>query len=248
MLMMMMMMMMLSWSMALALSSIQPSPQQQKRDILVLARGRMDDPSKVRSLAQCATAALHLQTGMRQETKLWLLLPDHRGGGLTLACNGAEAQPLPVMGKTIKQVLECSLLPNDDSLASLLLPPGWQVYDSDNTLEQRLASLVLLNGGKQCRRLVVIDGSGLSPLLTVETLPQLKSGDDGTSSIQSGTVFLLAADASDYTEGEAECFDLFGGGARRSVSPLPLLPSHSIVLAHAVLDAAEYVPRAKDED
>jgi len=58
--------------MAMALSTAQT---QHQRDILVVTRGRVDIPSEVRALAQCATAALHLQTGMRQNTKLWLSLP-----------------------------------------------------------------------------------------------------------------------------------------------------------------------------
>jgi tRNA pseudouridine-54 N-methylase len=103
-----------------------------RRDVVVVARGRMDATSEVRSLAQCATAALHLQNGMRGDTRLWLSLPDR--GGLTVACDGAEAAMLPVLGKTIKHVLDA------DVASSLILPPGWQVHQ-DEALERRLALL-----------------------------------------------------------------------------------------------------------
>lgn len=212
--------------MAMALSTAQT---QHQRDILVVTRGRVDIPSEVRALAQCATAALHLQTGMRQNTKLWLSLPD-RGSGLTLACNGKDAQMLPVMGKTIKQILEAS----SDSLERLTLPPGWQVHCGD-TLDQRLAYLMAKD---PCRRLIVVDGSGISPLFTSKVLAQSGSDGSGSNIINSSTVVVLAADASGYTDSETEGFDLFDG-VLASVSPLPLLPSHSIVLAHAVLDGAE---------
>ena len=310
-----------------------------RRDIVVIARGRVDAASDIRALAQCATAALLLQTGMRCDTKLWLTLPDR--DGLTMACDGADAQTLPVMGKTIKGILEA------EDLESLILPSGWQVVCNDS-LEQRLAALgccapsassplrqeterdqALLQGrldalrasddsptpdinnrvagssampaaegglgvedttspldpdaaarskmllagrlaamrlkaemeetpplpsadsnkaqadgadesaATESRRLIVLDGRGVSPMLTSAALSRL---GEGTSA---GAVVLLTADASSYTDSEARCLDSYSS-TLVSISPMPLLPSHTIVLAHAALDA-EVVSGAQGE-
>ena len=107
------------------------------RDILVVKRGRVERPSEIRELAQCATASLLLRSGMRENTRLWLSLPDRRG--LTLSVDGALAQLTPVMGKTIKAILQTDLA-SGEALDALALPPGWAVH-TDESLLQRLESL-----------------------------------------------------------------------------------------------------------
>jgi len=137
---------------------------------------------------------------------------------------------LPVMGKTIKQILEAS----SDSLERLTLPPGWQVRCGD-TLDQRLAYLIAKD---PCRWLIVVDGSGISPLFTAKVLVQSGSDGSGSNSINSSTVAVMAVDVNGYSNSETEGFDLLDG-VLASVFPLLLLSSHSIVLAHAVLDGAK---------
>jgi tRNA pseudouridine-54 N-methylase len=103
-----------------------------QRDIVVVAHGRADAASDVRLLAQCATASLHLRHSMRS-TRVWLSLPAR---GLTLACDGSMAAPLPAFGTTIKQVLEA----HDTGSQLDELAAGWSVH-SEESLGDRLAAL-----------------------------------------------------------------------------------------------------------
>ena len=110
---------------------IEGVPTEDRRDILLVCHGPVEDASEVRVLAQCATASLHLQTGMREQTRFWLVLADR---GFTLVCNGGEAQMKPTMGITIKRVLQ------SDDESELMLPVGWTLHRGDG-LQQRLVEL-----------------------------------------------------------------------------------------------------------
>ena len=67
------------------MGSASPRPDDDRRDILLVCHGSVDDASEVRVLAQCATASLHLRSGMRKQTRFWLVLADR---GFTLVCDG----------------------------------------------------------------------------------------------------------------------------------------------------------------
>ena len=124
------------------MGSASPRPDDDRRDILLVCHGSVDDASEVRVLAQCATASLHLRSGMRKQTRFWLVLADR---GFTLVCDGGEAEMKPTMGITIKRVLQ------GDDEGALALPVGWTLHRGDG-LEQRLLELGVNPSGSSRRR------------------------------------------------------------------------------------------------
>ena len=114
------------------------------REFLVVHHGAMA-ASNIRALAQCATSSLLLRRGARDNTRVWLLLPDD---GLTVACDGRLLVPetQPALGKTLKRVLDPSRVN-----PSLELPPGWTVERGAVDLSSRLTSLGVRAGAASRR-------------------------------------------------------------------------------------------------
>ena len=97
------------------------------------------------------------------------------------------------------------------------------------------AEAVLRKAKGSVRFLVMHErGEPLSPELLGEIAPASNSSSVGEAFLEPSTVLVLG-DHLGFTQEEEQCLELMGG-VRANVSPLPLLASHCIVLAHAVLD------------
>lgn len=134
------------------------------------------------------------------------------------------------------------------------LPAGWRVTREDS-LRKRLEAVgvgrlaakdesmgkgdeteAVLRKAKGSVRFLVMHerGEPLSPELLGEIAPASNSSSVGEAFLEPSTVLVLG-DHLGFTQEEEQCLE-FMGGVRANVSPLPLLASHCIVLAHAVLD------------
>ena len=215
---------------------------------------------RVDVLSRCATAALFVSHGMRRQTRLWLHLADRR---LTLCCDGTLAKGLNPDERSMASAIKRSLSEHQrqcgaygPAAASALvdsggrMPPGWSVH-SDEGLKDRLHALGV---NRPCSReaeheqrrpvtLVVLDENGkpLTPQVLTDAAPEAQaaaavptdaSDQDAASPPR---VLLVLGDHRGFSSHEDGLLRELGG-VRARVSRVPLLASHSIVLAHAVLD------------
>lgn len=193
-------------------------------DLNNLPEGRVD------LLARCVSAALFVSHGVRAGCRIWLLLRD---AGIGISCDGACARGLHPDERTIASHLRRAL--RSEAAA------GWGVQRGE-TLDGRLRALLgggcngddapvestAACGSGQPGGLIVLHelGAPLTPQLLSEACPHA-----------GGPRVLVLGDHRGFTSADEACFDALGG-VRASCSPVPLLASHCIVLAHAIVDAA----------
>ena len=214
-------------------------------DLNNLPSGRVD------VLARCVSAALFVSHGVRRNVRVWLMLCDAR---LTLCLESSDARGLHPDERSIAAALRralraaTSIKPRCEprgaeqgpatppaatgtpqaaagalSATDGALPPGWSVHH-DDTVEERLEA-ILGTGGH---------GFIISHELGAPLTPKgLRHACCATP-----TSLLVLGDHVGFRREEEACFAKMGG-VRASVSPVPLLASHCIVLAHAVLDQAQ---------
>jgi len=105
--------------------------------------------------------------------------PDR--GGLTLACDGALAEPQPAMGTSIKRILEAEAA-GGYTLEQLQLPAGWSVH-TDDALERRLSALGVRPPLPSSRRR---QSEAKDQALLDGRLRALRARADGSSSAENG--------------------------------------------------------------
>ena len=209
-----------------------------------LREGRVD------VLARAVAAALMVSHGVRRSTRLWLALRDV---DLTICCDGATAKGLSPDERSIGAALRRSLYASANGEAPS--DPGWHVYRND-PLKARLQSLVAPPDAERAALVVLHElGDALDPSLIAQarSTPTVEDSEAGSAA---GAASVEGAAAADSTvvvlgdhlgfsnEEEALLMDELRG-VRASVSPVPLLASHCIVLAHAVLDRSAAVNQGK---
>ena len=224
-----------------------------------LPNGRVD------VLARCATQALFVSHGVRRSTRVWFHLAD---ACLTVACDGMTAKGLHPDERSMAAALKRSLnehhrLNGMYGPAAAHAPPGtpghgmplgWSVHAE--TFHDRLLALgvsglphppLAETAGREepqpptqpPSRFLVLHEQGASltqdllvrPALSVDEAPSPSSLAVATRSV------LVVGDHEGFTVEEEEVMAALGG-IKASVSPLPLLASQCIVLAHAALDVA----------
>lgn len=175
-----------------------------------LREGRVD------VLARCVAAAMFVSHAVRKPTRVWLILRDTN---VTICIDGGATKSLSPDERSLAAALKRALCAS----AKGQPPPdeGWHVI-RDDALERRLSTLL----GKRGTLLVMHE---LGAPLTSSLLPPI----DGPSA--GGGVVLALGDHRGFSKEEEALFDSLNG-VRARVSPLPLLASHCMVLAHAVLD------------
>ena len=188
-------------------------------DLNNLPCGRVD------VLARCVSAALFLSHGVRQNVRLWLLLRDV---GLTVCLDGARAKGLHPDERTIGSAIKRTLRSWDAGDAAHTTPLGWSVF-ADKNLEDRLR--YILNGSRHAGDAAT--GFVVCHELGVPLTAALAAKARGTAP----STLLVLGDHQGFSVEEEACFERCGG-IKAQVSPVPLLASHCIVLAHAVLDTA----------
>ena len=217
-----------------------------------LPHGRVD------VLSRCTAAALFVSHSMRRATRAHLVLTDHN---LTLSVDGSLAKGLHPDERSMASAIKRALQGHARQAAgggeavptkvprprrpsarraaeARSLPAGWTVTPGDS-LRARLNAVGVgqaeegENKARSVRFLVMHEhGEPLSAKLLGEAAPDVE--DSEGQSVEPSTVLVLG-DHLGFTQEEEQCLEEMGG-VRASVSPLPLLASHCIVLAHAVLD------------
>ena len=189
-------------------------------DLSNLPLGRVD------VLARCASAALFVSHGVRPCVRVWFMLCD---AGLSLCLQSSQARGLHPDERTIAAAMRRALRAAAVSAGSAgapihapnAMPAGWSAHLDDH-LEARLRAIL---GAKGRGFLVSHElGAPLTPKLAAQVCTDAP------------TSLIVLGDHLGFRREEEDCFQRLGG-VRASVSPVPLLASHCIVLAHAVLDA-----------
>lgn len=189
-----------------------------------LPSGRVD------LLARCVSASLFVSFGLRPVC-VWIVLG---GSGLTLCCRGESAEGLHPDERTLASAMRRTLL-SEQAGGRGVAPLGWSVHEGDeiDTLLPRLLNSTregaLHPPSSQEVCLLVLDEAG-------DALPSaLASQTKGNI----GRTVLVVGGHQGFTTLEQQAIDdcvARFGGLRVRVSPIPLLASHCIVLAHAALD------------
>ena len=216
-------------------------------DLNNLIQGRVD------MLARCVSSALFVSHGVRALVRVWLLMQD---AGVSLCIDGSTVKGLHPDERTIAAAMRKALRATGDEG----WPKGWTVHRGE-TLSCRLASLLAAqkrdgsstlqephmrpgreqeqqqteddDAGRIARRLLILHELG-EPL----TPPLLRTAgqEDARRTAGAPGTILVVGGHQGFSVADERNFDELGG-LRVSVSPVPLLASHCIVLAHAVLDA-----------
>jgi tRNA (pseudouridine54-N1)-methyltransferase len=223
---------------------------QDSRDVVVLshetradvARGDIDlnnlPSGRVDVLARCASAALFVSHGVRACVRVWLMLRDVR---LTLCVDGAAARGLHPDERTLGSAIRRALRAHAGR-DSCTMPAGWSVL-ADDAVELRLRQLTRPASSQRVTgECETADDATVRPgkagfivlhELGASVTPLLLSEARGSAP----TTVLVLGDHQGFDAEEEACFEKLGG-VRASVSHVPLLASHCIVLVHAALDAA----------
>eukprot|EP00966_Prymnesium_polylepis_P241794 5591511-Prymnesium_polylepis.2 len=196
----------------------------------------------VDAFARCASSALFVSHGVRRSTRLWLVL---RELGITVCLDGATCKSLSPDERSIAAAIKRALHASAHPELGETITPGWAVFREDS-LESRMRTLLF----NDATTLAVLHelGAPLSEvlrdcgLLREEDRPAVgrdggggSSMDEATGATRAATV-LVVGDSQGFTkEEETLLFDALKGRPAR-VGRVPLLGSHSIVLAHAVMD------------
>ena len=226
-------------------------------DINNLRTGHVD------AYARCTSAAMFISHGVRQATRLWLVLRDV---DITICLDGAAAKSLSPDERSLAAAIKRALWASANGDFTNV-DPGWAVFPNDS-LESRLRTLTavqpptLLCCTSSARRLAWYS-TRLRRYAGARNLPagvmaKAKAEDDGggdgggdcgrgdgagdggsrSRAVERAVTVLVVGDNQGFTKEEEAL--LFDGlcGTRARVSAVPLLGSHCIILAHAVMDEA----------
>jgi tRNA (pseudouridine54-N1)-methyltransferase len=202
-------------------------------DLNNLPSGRVD------VLARATSAAFFVSHGVRTNVRLWLMMRDV---GVTLCCDGATVRGLHPDERTIAASMRRALRAEG-------VVHGWSVHREER-LADRLRALGAScagaggggggggGGGAEVAhsQLLVLHelGCPLTPAMLARGDGRIVASPAGPSGAASR--ILVLGDHKGFTTDDEACFESLGG-VRICVSPLPLLASHCIVLAHGALDA-----------
>ena len=225
-------------------------------DINNLRTGHVD------AYARCTSAEMFISHGVRQATRLWLVLRDV---DITICLDGAAAKSLSPDERSLAAAIKRALWASANGDFTNV-DPGWAVFPNDS-LESRLRTLT-----GPATDLVVLHelGAPLGVVLDEATALRRRAqsssrgdgegegrddgggdgggdcgrgdgaGDGGSRSraVERAVTVLVVGDNQGFTKEEEAL--LFDGlcGTRARVSAVPLLGSHCIILAHAVMDEA----------
>jgi len=203
---------------------------------VVRGRFRLDNlpNGRVDLLARCATAAIFLSHGIRENTRLWLVLQDH---GVSLCLDGATARGLHPDERTMAAAAQRTLAVAHGAVPRANSDDGWSFHAGG--LVKRLSELVgdgdaPLSGKR--RPLIQMHEKGEASLAaTLRGFYDLGDAKGGLrTDLDRGAILVLGDQLGFTPEEDAEVARR--GGVRATAGPRPLLTSHCIVLAHHACD------------